>query len=262
MPKPRTAARRWTASQVVAHNLTQARELRGLTQTQVAERLSRFTGTRWSQATVAQAEGSVGGQRIRQFTANELVALARTFDLPVLYFFLPPDDQSGRLATDDTKAGLPWDYLLVLLLGHRDTFGIVADRAANWADTLAGGIDIPTADALPDDDAALAELAGRLRHRQPLQPEDVLAAAFHGLAARRMRGAPQAGDEVATFAQNLRGLADALDAFNNHRPGAFLDDDVIEAIARARNTVSGEAGHGTTRSGRSGRGSSTTSQGG
>ncbi len=41
------------ASQVVAHNLSRARELRGLTQTEVAERLARFTGARWSQATVA-----------------------------------------------------------------------------------------------------------------------------------------------------------------------------------------------------------------
>src|SRR5437660_9602165 len=95
--------RRWTASQVVAHNLTRARELRGLTQTEIAERLSRFTGSNWSQATVAQAEGSVGGQRVRQFTANELVALARTFDLPVLVFFLPPDDGEGQLAPDDTR---------------------------------------------------------------------------------------------------------------------------------------------------------------
>src|SRR5207244_9963769 len=135
--------RRWTASQVVAHNLTRARELRGLTQSEVAERLSRFTGSNWSQATVAQAEGSVGGQRVRQFTANELVALARTFDLPVLFFFLPPDDGAGRLMTDDAKGGLPWEYLVVLLLGHRDSFPTLADRAANWSHVLAQCIDIP-----------------------------------------------------------------------------------------------------------------------
>jgi len=254
MPKTRTAERRWTASQVVAHNLTRARELRGLTQAQIAERLSRFTGTKWSQATVAQAEGSVSGQRIRQFTANELVALARTFDLPVLYFFLPPDDGDGRLLTDDTKTGLPWEYLLVLLLGHRDSFGVLADRAANWADLLINGVDIPRSDALPDEDVVLSELSGRLRHREPLDPEDVLAAAFHGLAARRMRGAQQPGEEVAKFAENLRGLADALVAFNNYKPGAFVDDSVAHDIAAARQTparpaaVPGPAGRKTSRS--------------
>ncbi|HUP86741.1 MAG TPA: helix-turn-helix transcriptional regulator [Acidimicrobiales bacterium] len=224
---------RWTASQVVAHNLTRARDLRGLTQTEVAERLSRFTGSNWSQATVAQAEGSVSGQRVRQFTANELVALARTFDLPVLFFFLPPDDGEGRLLTDDAKAGLPWEYLLVLLLGHRDSFNVLADRTANWSQLLAQGLDIPRSDALPDPDAVLAEIAGSLR-REPLLPEDVLAAVFHGLAARRIRGAPHAGDDVTTFADNLRGLADALTAFNNYRPGEFLDDRTVAAIADTR----------------------------
>ncbi len=36
----------WTASQVVAHNVTRGRELRGLTQAEMAERLTRFTGGR------------------------------------------------------------------------------------------------------------------------------------------------------------------------------------------------------------------------
>lgn len=225
--------RRWTPSQVVAHNLTRARELRGLTQAEVAERLSRFSGSKWSQVTVAQAEASVGGQRVRQFTANELVALARTFDLPVVFFFLPPDDGSGHLVTDDVKRGLPWEYLLVLLLGHRDSFSILADRAANWSQLLARGIDIPGSDALADPEPILAEVAGSLR-REPLLPEDVLAAVFHGLAARRMRGAPHPGDDVSTFANNLRGLADALTAFNNYRPGEFINERVVAEVAETR----------------------------
>ncbi len=228
----------WTPSQVVAHNVTRARDLRGLTQAEVGERLTRFTGARWSQTAVAQAEGSVGGQRVRQFTANELVALARTFDLPVLFFFLPPDDGEGRLVTDDAQGGLPWEYLLVLLLGHRGSFPILADRVANWAEVLAQGIDIPRSDAPQDPESVLAEIAGSLRRREPLLPEDVLAAVFHGLAARRMRGAPQPDDEltndVAAFADNLRGLADALTAFNNYRPGEFLDERVVAEVAEKR----------------------------
>ena len=226
-------SRSWTASQVVAHNLTRARELRGLTQAEIAERLARFTGSNWSQATVAQAEGSVSGQRMRQFTANELVALARTFDLPVLFFFLPPDDGEGQLATDDSRAGLPWEYLLLLVLGHRGNFGVLAERSANWQHVLTAGVDIPSGDPLEEADR-LAELAGALRHRQPLLPEDVMAAVFHGLAARRMRGAPSPGDDVATFVENLRGLADALAAFDNYRPGAFIDDEVADGIAAQR----------------------------
>jgi hypothetical protein len=57
---------------------------------------------------------------------------------------------------------------------------------------------------------------------------------FHGLAARRVRGAKRPGDDVAAFADNLRGLADALTAFNNYRPGAFVDKQVVNEIAATR----------------------------
>lgn len=238
MPRPRPDDIRLTASQLVAHNLTRARLLRGLTQAEIAERLARFTGAKWSQATVAQAEGSVRSPRTRQFTANELVALARTFDLPVLYFLMPPDDGVGALLTDDAKGGLPWQYLLVLLFGHRGTFPVLADRAANWTELLAQGIDIPPSDALPEPEVILAEIAGSLRHREPLLPQDVLAAVFHGTAARGVRGAKQPDneltDDVANLANDLRGLADVLTAFNNYRPGEFIDEEVVAEVAEQR----------------------------
>jgi len=234
MARPKAEDKRgWTASQVVAHNMTRARELRSLTQSEVADRLSRFTGSNWSQATVAQAEGSVSGQRVRLFTANELVALARTFDLPVVFFFLPPDDGSGRLVTDDARDGLPWEYLLALLLGHRQNFPLLAERAANWSEVLAPGIDIPRSDVLPHADQVAARISGSLR-REPLLPEDVLAAVFHGLAVRRIRGAKRPGDDLVTFANNLRGLADALIAFNGYRPGEFIDERVVAEVADKR----------------------------
>ncbi len=110
MAARRKPVRTWTTSQVVAHNLSRAREMRNLTQTEVAERLAVLTGSKWSATTVAQAEGSVSGQRVRQFTANELTALARTFDLPVLYFFLPPEDEQGAFETPDASpAGWSWE---------------------------------------------------------------------------------------------------------------------------------------------------------
>jgi transcriptional regulator with XRE-family HTH domain len=233
-PESEQRNQRWTESQVVAHNLTKARELRGMTQAEAAARLSRFTGSSWSATTVAQAEGSVGGQRVRQFTANELVALARTFDLPVLFFFLPPDDGEGRLVTDDADRGLPWEYLVLLLLGSRENFPVLAERAANWESVINCGVDIPRVDVLADPGTIARDIAGALQHRTPLSPDDVLAAAFHGLAARRMRGAKRPGEELATFIDNLRGLADALAAFNNYRPGAFVADEVVEEVADQR----------------------------
>lgn len=77
-------------NQVVAYNLAQARMLRGWTQEQAAEALEVHVGTRWSKATFSAAERSVDGERVRQFDADEIVAFARAFDLPVSWFFLPP----------------------------------------------------------------------------------------------------------------------------------------------------------------------------
>lgn len=37
-----------------------------------------------------------------------------------------------------------------------------------------------------------------------------------------------------TFANNLRGLTDALTAFDNYRPGAFLDEQVVAEVADTR----------------------------
>ncbi len=83
-----------TVNQVVAYNITRARQRTGKTQRELAESLTRLTGRRWSNVTVSAAERSfdptVG--RVRQFDADELIALARAFGMPLLWFLLPPDD--------------------------------------------------------------------------------------------------------------------------------------------------------------------------
>jgi transcriptional regulator with XRE-family HTH domain len=229
MARKRAEEKTWTASQVVAHNLTKARELRGLTQAEIAERLTRLTGASWSQATVAQAEASVTGTRVRQFSANELVALARTFDLPVLYFFVPPVDGARAFETADAPAkGWPWEYLLLLVWGHAKNFPAVADRAAPWAHASAI-VTVPADDVLePRPGKTL--LAALTRDRERYKPEDMLAVAFSGLARRRVRGAIQPGEDVSSVVDSLRGLADVLEAFANYRPGTFFDADEVRGM--------------------------------
>lgn len=74
------------------------------------------------------------------------------------------------------------------------------------------------------------------RERERYTPEDMLAVAFNGLARRRMRGSLQPSEEVQTLVASLRGLADALDAFNNYRPGTFLAlDELVAAMRPADN---------------------------
>jgi transcriptional regulator with XRE-family HTH domain len=76
-------------NQVVAYNLWQARQERGWTQAQAAEALEPYLGVRWTVAQVSAAERSVDGTRVRQFSADDIVAFAQAFRLPVTYFFLP-----------------------------------------------------------------------------------------------------------------------------------------------------------------------------
>jgi transcriptional regulator with XRE-family HTH domain len=88
--KPESAQPAWTPNQVVAGNLVRLRQRRGLTQAEVARLLTSVAGKEWSEAMVAHAERSVTGNRVREFTADDLVTLARAFDVPVLYFLTPP----------------------------------------------------------------------------------------------------------------------------------------------------------------------------
>lgn len=212
--------------------MTRARELRGLTQAEIAERMSRFTGTSWTAVTVAQAEGSVSGNRVRQFTANEMVALARTFDLPILYFFMPPEDGKGEFRTPDYEAfAWPWEYLLILLWGHSGNFPFLADRAAPWVNSST--VLVPPDDLLdPTPDSPIVN--EMRRSREALRPEDILAVAFNGMVRRRVRGAIGPGDALEVMISNLRRLADALEAFDNYPPSAFFDTPTLREFARRR----------------------------
>ncbi len=114
---------RFTANQVVAFNLAQAREWRDWTQEEAAEALEPFLGVRWSKATFSQAERSVAGRFIRNFTADEIVAFARGFELPVTWFFMPPPPWAepgfpSRLeAPDEPRFGQPVGMLVDLVFG-------------------------------------------------------------------------------------------------------------------------------------------------
>jgi len=82
---------RLTPNQIVAFNLRRARQLHNWTQAEAAEHLEPYLGQRWSKATFSVAERSPDhADRIRQFTADDLIAFAATFELPVSFFLTPP----------------------------------------------------------------------------------------------------------------------------------------------------------------------------
>jgi transcriptional regulator with XRE-family HTH domain len=79
-----------TTNQVIAHNLREARRQHGWTQERAAAELEPFLGTRWSVPVFSAAERSVAGERIREFSADDVHALSRAFNLPLTFFFRPP----------------------------------------------------------------------------------------------------------------------------------------------------------------------------
>lgn len=220
----------WNPSQIVAHNMTKARELRGMHQSEVAERMSRFTEAKWTQPSVAQAEGSVGGVRIRAFTAVELFALARTFDLPITYFLAPPESPTtARLE----MPGVPpdaWQYLMMLVVGNERNAEFVGRQYAKHITT--GAIKTPSSDASLEELESYTASAG---YAVPLDPTDVMAAAFHGLMLTRTRGAPPAaGDSLSEWISVLSNLQFALEAFQGYKPGRFVNPKMAKEIAEQR----------------------------
>jgi 8-oxo-dGTP pyrophosphatase MutT (NUDIX family)/transcriptional regulator with XRE-family HTH domain len=107
-----------SANQVVAYNLARIRKARGLSQQQAAELLEPYLGTRWSKAVYSAAERSYDGNRVRQFTADDLLAMSLAFGVPVLYFFLPPkeDDRGDARSVLSGERDVAWVELFDAML--------------------------------------------------------------------------------------------------------------------------------------------------
>lgn len=103
-------------NQVVAYNVRSARELRGWTQEDLAGRLEPYLGQRLTQAAVSAIERAWDGDRRREFDAHELLIFAMVFDLPIIWFLLPPpgDHRVMRATTRQV------DELYAWLLGRPD----------------------------------------------------------------------------------------------------------------------------------------------
>ena len=111
-------------NQVVAYNIREARRLRGWTQEELAERLEPYLGQRLSQAGVSSMERAWDGERRREFDAHELLIFAMVFDLPIIWFLLPPPGDH-RVMRATTR---PVDELYAWLLGRPDQLEPVYER--------------------------------------------------------------------------------------------------------------------------------------
>ena len=103
-------------NEVIAYNFRRARELRGMTQPEAAAALEPFLGQLLPQASISAIERSFGGDRHREFDAQELLAFACAFDLPLIWFFLPPPGNHDRLQNTSDRV----NELYTLTLGRED----------------------------------------------------------------------------------------------------------------------------------------------
>jgi transcriptional regulator with XRE-family HTH domain len=111
-------------NQVVAYNVRAARELRGWTQDDLADRLAAYTGMRPTQANVSAIERAWDGDRRREFDAHELLIFSLVFELPIMWFLLPPPGDH-RLMSNTSR---PVDELYMHLVGRPDQLEPVLDR--------------------------------------------------------------------------------------------------------------------------------------
>ena len=75
-----------TVNQLVAYNMAFYRKVAGLTQEELGSPLG------WSAASVSAAERSWDSSRVKKFDADEIASIAAALGVPVIAFFLPPDD--------------------------------------------------------------------------------------------------------------------------------------------------------------------------
>jgi transcriptional regulator with XRE-family HTH domain len=128
------AAPAWTPNQIVAHNIAKARLLRGWTQDQAAEACAAYLGNRLSPASWSALERSVDGGRIREITADELVAFARAFDLPIGFFLTPPSVWDNHVvATPDAgPEGLEPMELFDVVIGTPENLAAWEQYLRSW----------------------------------------------------------------------------------------------------------------------------------
>lgn len=132
--------RTMTPNQIVAYNVAKARELRGWTQEQAAEALAPYLGAKLSGASFSALERSAWSvDRIKQFSADDLLALSRGFDLPIGFFFTPPPPEldAALQAPDAPMPGLDPIVILNAILGTPENLGYWRDELLAYASSTA-----------------------------------------------------------------------------------------------------------------------------
>lgn len=168
---PETA---WTPNQLVATNVRRLRRARGWTQAEFGLRVEPYLGRSLCQVAVSALERSAAGERRRIFSADDLVALAQTFDVPVLCLFVPPPGATISVGGPGAPV-LSSSGLLGTVLGSSDNEGEWDSLIAEW--------DQGETEAR----RAVANLADPTRPTEAILAKEVAVACVHRLIRRLFR---------------------------------------------------------------------------
>jgi hypothetical protein len=95
--------------------------------------LEPYLGERWSKATFSAAERSVAHpERVRQFSADELVAFAAAFELPVSFFFKPAPGQTTLAVKGGETISPGWLLEELETGGDERVATLEEDRQKEW----------------------------------------------------------------------------------------------------------------------------------
>jgi transcriptional regulator with XRE-family HTH domain len=126
--------------QIIGLNLRRIRRSRGLTQEAAARQLEPYLGYRLTRAAFSQAEHCKSG-KLRRFDADEIVAFARAFEVPIAEFFVPPESPSpGKPLTINGKPGNPRARVTAPPLTGPQLLRLVQAAAGQSVITRASGV--------------------------------------------------------------------------------------------------------------------------
>lgn len=195
-------------NQVVAYNVARARALRGWTQEQAAEVLAPYLGAKLSGASFSALERSAWTvNRIKQFSADDLLALSRGFDLPIGYFFTPPPpaDDIGLYTPDAPKNGLDPIVVLDAVLG-------TPDNLEHWEKELLAY------------SASSAPMPKSKKEKPSVSPSDLAERIAPQVGFRARALVRRLLGDVAGAGEVLERLAELLRALDEEAPGEVEDD--------------------------------------
>lgn len=205
-------------NEIVAYNFRAARELRGWTQEETARRLEDVLGQRLPQASISAIERAYEGDRRREFDAHELVAFALAFELPLVWFFLPPPEDRRRLRHTSSQV----NELYGIVFGRPEHLPPLYDRLR------ALGIEEPTEADIAMEQIAGVQSSARRRSYRERRNEMLLA-----LLDRDASRLDKAADELGAFFDHLRRVGIRGFVAEHVHPDPIADEVTIDPAKRS-----------------------------